>query len=179
MRAQDSISVTYFGAKGKLVIPLKAIYDEKLLQDNNFWPTLGEGASFSTVPNKDISNLAICDESSTAVSNELASFETQPYEAVESGLSTAGPPVTAHWSREEMNYYQAVLAAEEARKGSEEPDPGNRRLPSSRASFLNCPIYVDEPNTCTADWAGDPEEWHFYRYARPTKLALVHFSPLF
>jgi hypothetical protein len=104
------LSVTYVGARGKLLIPLIGI--------------IAEDQSLDPGPDRGDSSREVTSPRLLATTNKADCSNTTELDQAEHGQSISYAQATSAWSREEINYYQAVVAAEEARKGSEEPNPG-------------------------------------------------------
>ena len=89
------------------MIPLRVTVDERISPRNFLWPSSVEDQHTEDETTKELSDVKLDTfRYPRAENNQNISLEASP------------------WSFEEIKYYQAVLAAEEARKGSEDPDPG-------------------------------------------------------
>jgi hypothetical protein len=137
---QDWVSVTYSGSREKLLIPLRAVFGAESSADDVFWP-LAPPIHQTSAPPK--SPLKSGSDHTALKAETTASADAKDCPGLEPSrqvILALNPPLVLHqsrnsvhalaqiqksqWSQEELKYYEAVLAAEEARKESEEPDPG-------------------------------------------------------
>ena len=140
---QDWVSVTHSGSKDKLLIPLRAVYGAESSADDTFWPiTPPILAQTLALPNTALDSTASKSDTTDSANvlgcpclevsrRDIQALSPPAQEVIhrQSRSDGCAQNQNSHpWSPEELKYYEAVLAAEEARKESEEPDPGLTRI---------------------------------------------------